>query len=303
MYRFFNGAKSYNIGISMALCLLEFLIGFSLLIGWGKRFTLGLNIFGCLLLISLSLYGYSRATIAETGAFGQGISLSPFLALLKDGTLMLSAILLFIFYGHFTPLFSRKTGIKVMLVVTLLSGAFGTYSYGFLPLWDVSAFGSGCELNPTAVIELKTGNKPRGKGNIAAFDQIIRPGFTLYDAKINRNLTDSFLNNPGYKLLLVMPFIENAYSGSNARIEELHKLAEKKKMIFMASTATPWMLADGFAKKNNWAFRFVNADKGLLERMAGFNPTLYLIKKNKVVKKWSGLYLPNESEIINIIAR
>jgi hypothetical protein len=333
-YHFFNGSKSYNIGISISICMLEFLLGFALICGWGKRFTLGFTVLLTLILSLLSGYIYLRGNIDNSGTFGQGIKISALWSWVKDLLLFVFALALLFLHEHFTPLFSRKTGGKIMPAMLLSAGLFGAYSYLLLPIWDVSDFKPGTNLQihrknkalqsicilqrQSDTMKLSAAEYTKNRirlesegwqlqrriAKVAKPDWVaVNSEFSLFDAQLGRDLTDSFLAARGFKLLLVVPSVENAYEGGSSAISRLHKWAGKNKMMFTAATSSSILKSAAFTKRNKWPFQFVYAQKGLLEKMAGFNPVLYLIKDKTVVKKWSGLLLPDDSDLTRLTAK
>jgi hypothetical protein len=314
-YGFFSAAEQKRTGIAFVISFLELMLGFALLFGWGKKFTLGLNLFVTCILFSLSLFAFNHGTFSDTGAFGQGIIMPSLPTLIKDAALLGISITLIILHLYFTPLFSRKNGLRVMLSLTVLAAVFGSYCYCMLPVWDVSPFKPGSVLKyktsakATSVNDEKVAyadnSKNKGMQNRAS-EKTIAPAdeaFGLFDPKQKKDVTDIFLKGKGYKWMLIIPRIENTYTGSSEKMKALFNTAQKEKIPFVVVTASSEMKADAFVKERRWPLYMLSANRDLLDRMAGFNPTLYLINGNRVVKKWSGLYIPQASYLASLKAK
>jgi triosephosphate isomerase len=127
--------------------------------------------------------------------------------------------------------------------------------------------------------------------------------FGLSDPKSGMDMKDSLLQNEGFQLLWVVPFVDKTYMDAIPEIRETWKWAGGKNVQMLAVTATGFESAAEFAKTNKLEFSFLGADEKMLKTMARYNSTLYLMNGPVVVDKWSSRNLPSTSKLDKLIRK
>src|ERR1700748_858044 len=116
---------SLGVTIAILLCALEIILGFALLIGVRAKQVA----WGLLLLIIffafLTFYSAFFKVVQTCGCFGDAIPLTPWQSFSKDLVLLLLIIVLFVNKQNIKPLFSTKTGERLLTLSIILSVDFG----------------------------------------------------------------------------------------------------------------------------------------------------------------------------------
>src|ERR1700710_2680400 len=120
------------LSLAIILCALEMILGFALLIG-----TRAVQVvWGLLLLIIffafLTFYSAFFKVVQTCGCFGDAIPLTPWQSFSKDLVLLLLILVLFVQRKNITPVFSNKTGDKLLMASVVVSLGIGLYTYNFM---------------------------------------------------------------------------------------------------------------------------------------------------------------------------
>src|ERR1700749_352129 len=144
--------------IAIALCSLEIIFGFALLIGvravkiaWGLLLLIIFFAF-------LTFYSAYFKVVQTCGCFGDAIPLTPWQSFSKDLILLLLIVVLFRKRHSITPVLNAKAGDKFLVAVPVISVGIGIYTYNFLPFIDFLPYKVGANIPD----EMKTppGAKP-----------------------------------------------------------------------------------------------------------------------------------------------
>ncbi len=338
-YDFFKWLKNYSLQLSMFFCALEVILGFALILGW--KFQLIWTITALLIIFFTFLTGYSAYfnKVTDCGCFGDFIKLKPWDSFKKDVLLSVIVILLFLGRRFNTPLITNsRISNWSMAFLSVITGLFGVLCYFYLPVWDFLPYKMGNNIKKI-MYEVPKGERDRdstlvkfvmfnGKDSIRVTTaeyanslkkgyqfvrsdiQIIIEGykspihdFAIYDP-IKGDLKDTFLNYSGYQLVWVAPFLESSNTNALKKFNNLN--SEWKKLyndapVYALSSASPDFAAE-FVKREQLNYSFYSADQKMLMTMARYNPTLYLFHGSVVISKWSGVNLPEISEIQGCIS-
>ncbi len=338
-YDFFKWLKNYSLQLSMFFCALEVILGFALILGW--KFQLIWTITALLIIFFTFLTGYSAYfnKVTDCGCFGDFIKLKPWDSFKKDVLLSVIVILLFLGRRFNTPLITNsRISNWSMAFLSVITGLFGVQCYFYLPVWDFLPYKMGNNIKKI-MYEVPKGERDRdstlvkfvmfnGKDSIRVTTaeyanslkkgyqfvrsdiQIIIEGykspihdFAIYDP-IKGDLKDTFLNYSGYQLVWVAPFLESSNTNALKKFNNLN--SEWKKLyndapVYALSSASPDFAAE-FVKREQLNYSFYSADQKMLMTMARYNPTLYLFHGSVVISKWSGVNLPEISEIQGCIS-
>ncbi|MBC7399675.1 MAG: DoxX family protein, partial [Mucilaginibacter sp.] len=138
--------NSAALGFAILLCALEIILGFALLIGVRKKLVAQ----GLLLIIIffsfLTFYSAFFKVVQTCGCFGDAIPLTPWQSFSKDLILLLLIIVLFKNQDKITPLFTYKTGKRLLLASIAVSVGFGFFTYSFSPVVDFLPYKIGANI-------------------------------------------------------------------------------------------------------------------------------------------------------------
>jgi len=319
---FLNGLA---LSIAIFLCALEMILGFALLIG-----VRGVKVaWGLLLLIIffafLTFYSAYFHVVQTCGCFGDAIPLTPWQSFSKDLFLLLLILVLFFNRRNIQPLFSAKTGDRLLWISAVISVGLGLYTYNFLPVIDFLPYNVGANI----LEEMKTPpgakpdeyeltyhlqNKKTGaakvmtntdylSSNIWKDDnwkvvgtpesRLVKRGFTpkirdltISDAQGN-DYTKELLSNPFNNLIIVAYDLRNTDEDA---INSLNALAINLSQNFntrtVMLTSNSAQFAAAFSKQHKLVCEIFYADEVPLKTMVRANPGILLLKNGTVINKW-----------------
>jgi uncharacterized membrane protein YphA (DoxX/SURF4 family) len=315
-----HALNDYTLAFSIAMIAFEIVAGVAVLLGWK------MNLFGWLLLLLILFFtfltGYAVITgkPRECGCFGDCIPLSAQQSFQKD--LLLLALILFLFFlrKRIKPLFSTRNSVLLLFFSAVFSFALMWYVLLHLPVVDCLPYKVGknvlAQLKPppgsipdsTVItfeyekdgkkLEFTADNFPEDFNdsiykNPRRYDKLIRKGnaepaikdFSL-SAADGQNLTDSILNAPGYKLFL---FVRNNYTKGDwmTIADRIVKEAAAKSIssVFITSISMNELQSD--PPPFLGSMKLVTCDATAIKTAARANPTLYLLKGDLILEKWS----------------
>lgn len=331
---FLNGLA---VAIAIVLCILEIVLGFALLIGvrpvkvaWGLLLLIIFFAF-------LTFYSAFFKVVQTCGCFGDAIPLTPWQSFSKDLVLLLLILILFFNRGSIKPLFTAKTGDRLLIASVVVAFLIGFYTYSFLPFIDFLPYKVGANIldemkmpanAPPDVYETMYNLKNKKSGDTKQMSdkeyiktgiwkdnnwvvvgnpesQLVKKGYTppirdlaIVDAQGN-NYTKEILSSPYYNLIIVA---YNVYDTNTNGFNEMNALAINLKQNFNTRTIllTGNSAADAtdFAKKNHYTFDIFYADAVPLKTMVRSNPGLFLIKNGTVIGKWHYHSLPKYDDLV-----
>lgn len=315
-----SGLHNYTLAFSVAMIAFELIAGVAVLLGWRMKLFAWMLLVLILFFTFLTGYAVITGTPKECGCFGDCIPLTAMQSFQKD--LLLLALILFLFFFRKTirPVFKRRFSFIALLFTAGLSFAFMLYCLQHLPVVDCLPYKKGksifAQMQPppgslpdSTVITfeyLKNGKKVEFTADNfpedfndslytqpRRYDKLIRKGnaeppmkdFSLTD--INGTLlTDSILSDPGHKLLL---FLREAYKPGEWKIlaEGLASQAAETGIPAYLVTSIPLqnLLSQPIVELPS--FRLLSCDATAIKTAARANPTLYLLKGDIILGKWS----------------
>jgi len=319
---FLNGLA---LSLAVLLCALEMILGFALLIGVrGKQVAWGLLLI-IIFFAFLTFYSAFFKVVQTCGCFGDAIPLTPWQSFSKDLVLLLLIIVIFKNKDQITPLFSAKTGERLLVASVVVSVGFGLFTYNFLPIIDFLPYKIGVNIPdemktpPGAMpdqFELTYNLKNKKTGETKSMtdkeylktgiwkdntweivgnpeSKLVKKGFmpkiadlTLEDAQRN-DYTKELLSNPFYSLVIVAYDLKKT---DGAAINRLNALATNLTQNFnmrtiLLTSASP-ADAGAFAKQYHLISEIFYADGVPLKSMVRSNPGVILLKNGTIVNKW-----------------
>lgn len=116
--------------------------------------------------------------------------------------------------------------------------------------------------------------------------------FSLRDDDGN-DRTSEFLDEPGYKFLLVMYNLDKASTKAFEEINALQQAAEARGIPFVGTSAAQQKDVEVFRHANQLAFPVYQSDETALKTIIRANPGLLLINGCEVVDKWHWRDIPD----------
>ena len=327
-----QGFDQFTLAFSIAMIAFEIIAGVALLVGWQIRLFIWLLLLLILFFTFLTGYAVLTDKIKECGCFGDCIKLTAFESFMKDLILMALIIFLFFTQRHIKPLFNGYQNIAVLFFSSIITVSFMWYALHYLPPIDCLPYKKGISITEgmkppkgsipdssviTFVyqfagkeIEFSADNFPADFNDTAytyvrRYDKIVRQGnmmpaikdFSLTNAN-GSNVTDSILQAPGYKLLL---FVRHDYQKGEwldlADIVVAHAAQRKIPGVLITSISLNEINENAPSLLKRMVL--VTCDATAIKTAARANPTLYLLKGDVIVDKWSYADMESAAKIIN----
>lgn len=317
-------AVQFSLGLSVFLCMLEFVTGISLLFNLWIRKTAWLLLLMMTYFTVLTFIDAMWNLVPDCGCFGDAVKLTNLQTFIKNVILMLFVIPVFVWKKKYRSLLSRRTDIVILL---LASGCFlwmSVYSVRHLPLIDFMAWKKGNQVNETEKHDVKfyviyknkkTGEKKEYLASNYPWNDSVwmsqwvfdsqrvedlnpgkMPGLLAEDMEGN-DVTSSILGYPDYHFILVAYHLDGTEKSAFLKILPFYKNASAAGIPFVCiTTGTPAGIRQ-FRLENGTAFDFYNADDVILKTMVRSNPGLILLKNGVVIDKWAWRDFPRWDEV------
>jgi uncharacterized membrane protein YphA (DoxX/SURF4 family) len=310
---------------AILLCAMEMILGFALLIGVRRKQVAR----GLLLIIIffsfLTFYSAAFKVVQTCGCFGDAIPLTPWQSFSKDLILLLLIVVLFKNQDKITPLFSYKTGKRLLLASVAVSVGFGFFTYSFSPIVDFLPYKIGVNIPdemktpPGAMpdeFELTYNLKSKKSGETKTMtdkeyissgiwkdtswqvvgdpeSKLVKKGFTpkiadlsIQDAQRN-DYTKELLSNPFYSLVIVAYDLKKTDKDAINRLNALAtNLTQNFNTRTVLLTSANSTDATAFAKEHKLISEIFYADGVPLKSMVRANPGIILLKNGTIVNKW-----------------
>ncbi len=312
--------NDYTLALSVVMNAFEIIAGVAILVGWQMR------LFSWLLLLLIIFFsfltGYAVLTdkIKECGCFGNCIPLKAGESFMKDLILLGLILLIFAFRNKIKPALNTRNSVIILFFTTVFAFAFQWYTLQHLPIVDCLPFKKGNHI--AEKMKIPVGARPDStvisfvyelKGKqveftadsfpedfndstykfVKRYDKLIRKGnaepsikdFSLKNPK-GEDVTEQLLNAEGYKLLL---FLKDGYKEGDwtTYADMMMKDAFKKGIPGFLITNVS---LEELYKNPPQVFNRLNplrCDATAIKTAARANPTLYLIKGDQIIEKWS----------------
>jgi uncharacterized membrane protein YphA (DoxX/SURF4 family) len=315
-----HGLNDYTMALSILMIAFEIIAGVAVLLGW--RFPLFSWLLLLLIVFFTFLTGYALLSgkIRECGCFGDCIKLTARDSFVKD-LVLLALILVLFFYRHdVKPLFRPSVSIALVILATVFSFGLQWYVLQYLPVVDCLPYKVGANIpesmkipagaipDSTVImfkytrdgqpVEFDAENFPADFNDslyqfVGRYDKVVRQGNAQPPIKdlvmlsaSGTDTTQAILQQQGYTLILFSRHLDNVPAALGNSIKEVERSAAASgiPMVWVSSDAAQ---ATGLA--SDWALQgipLLRGDLVAIKTAARVNPTLYLLNKGTVVKKW-----------------
>ena len=323
--------------IAIAICILEIFLGVSLLLGTLVTFTVNTLLGMIIFFTFLTFYSAYTGKVTDCGCFGDAIPLTPWQSFIKD--VFLLAFIGYIYANRhlISPLFSRTNNASILWGVTGLSAIFTFYCLYYLPIKDFRPYQVGNDIQeqmelPEDAKETIYENvffyKNTETGEIHEFvgagdlpsgdewefedreDKLIQEGdeppiwnFSLYN-RSGDEVTDDFLNQNGYKLMIVQHDLNSSNRSGQEKINELTRELNSEFNNgdnIWALTSSGDETIEQYIFENDVPYDFYTADPVMLKTIVRSNPGVLLLNGNKILGKWPSTNVPDASRIARLM--
>ncbi|MBI3234429.1 MAG: DoxX family protein [Bacteroidetes bacterium] len=263
--------------------------------------------------------------LSDCGCFGDFLKLKPWQSFLKDVVLTILIIIIFRRKNEIEPVFNKALLAIASFMAAFVCISFPLICYYNLPAKDFLPYKIGNDIveqstipagAPTDSIEYRFiyRNKKTSEEKIFGITnlpdstwefvdtkhKVIREGyhppihdFKIYD-KDGNEFTDIITEEEGFKMVVIANQIQKANTDNMRRISSLiEKIKSKHPEIHIfLLTSTNLQEAEKYKSVYHLDIDFFGMDGTVLKTMMRSNPGVYLFKKSKVLKKWSGYTVP-----------
>lgn len=312
-----------SLGLSIAMITLEIMAGVALLLGWKKKAILWLLFFLIVFFTFLTGYAFLSGKFTNCGCFGDCLPITPFTSFLKDIALLV--LIIFLLVGQRAIQLVLTAGARTIVLVATLVFTLGLqwYVLNYLPLVDCLPFKKGnhipTQMKPPAgavpdsfairfiyekegkQYEFAPENLPADFTTYTFIDRkqtLVRKGnaeapvkgFSLTGTtkdSITGNTIDSteiIFSQPKALLIFALHFQDHSWI-KNA--QSLFASARQQGIPLYVISPNRQEAQNAFAIAGVDGLQFFNTDFTIARTVARSNPTIVLLNKGTIEKKWS----------------
>src|SRR5690606_23341367 len=299
--------------ISLAVVILEVLLGVMLLVGFRIKFTIWSLFVMIVFFTFLTFYSAYFNKVTDCGCFGDAIKLTPWESFFKD--IILLILILVLLYGkkHLKPLFGNN--FKRYIVALTLIGCviFAYYVLNHLPAIDFRPYKIGANIEegmgvpegaPAAIFDyawkfkvngeekviVTQGDYPSVDGEFIGVETTeVQKAYEppIHDFTIERggeDFTESFLQEP--KLVMVIAY--DLRKSNFAPFGQMNQVLDEAikngyKVIGMSASDTEY--TEKIKKDYKLAFDFYFTDETTLKTIVRSNPGILVLERGTIMQK------------------
>jgi uncharacterized membrane protein YphA (DoxX/SURF4 family) len=306
-------ADPLALGLSIALCSIEFLIGAALVLNLKMRFTSVILLIIMSFFTILTLLDAIYEPVSDCGCFGDAIKMTNWQTFYKNILLIAFAIFIFAERKKFLSVLSPKN--QLILLLLILSGFtwFSILNYKHLPLIDFMEWKKGRDMTPDtdaeSLVYLTYRNNQSGE-----IKEYLSPDYPWNDSVWTKNwtfvdqrtvvlgesvqhgllaedeegydVTLSLIDSPEYMFIAISYHLESASDKGISSLIQVKDSIEAQGFGFSMITSSLPEQVEEFLKLHNSEFPVYFADGVVLKSMVRANPGLMLFKSGVVIDKW-----------------
>jgi uncharacterized membrane protein YphA (DoxX/SURF4 family) len=314
-----HALNDFTLAFSVMVIAFEIIAGVAVLVGWQMKLFSWLLLILILFFTFLTGYALFSGKIKECGCFGDCIPLQANQSFYKDLILLILIGFIFRFRNQIHPTLSLRNSYLILFFTAILSFSFQWFVLQHLPVVDCLPYKIGN--NIPEKMKIPVGAVPdstvisfvyEAKGKpveftadkfpddfndstykfIKRYDKVIRKGnaepsikdFSLQTI-YGTDTTDALLNEDNYQLYL---FLKNDYNAGTWTevLAMIMQQANQKSIEGFIVTNIPIEQLRNDPPAAFLEFTPLRCDATAIKTAARTNPTLYLVKKGTIVKKW-----------------
>lgn len=317
---------SLSLVMSVALSLVEFVLGVNTLLGSYLRTTPKLLLAFMLIMTPLTLYLAIADPIPDCGCFGDVVVLTNWQTFFKN--LLLLALVLFLckYYRRAKSVFHREIHALIVIWCMIYAAFIVWFALTFMPILDFRPYKLGTDLSaayygedmPVTEFEFvyeKDGVRqsftldslpdmaqgwafveriPLQK-NISQDTPSLLDHFVIYDG--NEDVTENILEHDGYVFIIFSPDLAAANDNDINKIHELYDYCRLYDYPFYAVTASSPAQIDRWLDDTGGEYSFFFMDKTSIVTIARNNPFVLILKDGVIYHKYPISQLPDEEQL------
>jgi len=328
----FTDLNHFAIPLSFIQAIVEFGVGYCLLLGIYRRNSSILVFIIMLFMTPLTLYLAIANPVSDCGCFGDALVITNWQTFYKNIFLLIAAVIVLLNFRLMTPFFTRKGYFSAALWGVIFITGVSFYCYYYLPVYDFRPYKIGVNIPQKmivpenaehAVYEVKLIYSKDGKQKEFTMDnypkndttwtfvnsesRLIKKGyqppihdFTITSAE-GADLTEKVLSNPSYTFLLIARKLNEAGDTNVDKINDIYDFSKSMKYGFYALTASLPDEIQSWTVNTGAEYPFYMMDDTTLKTIIRSNPGLLLIKGGTIIGKWPNTRLPKINEMKKLI--
>ena len=304
----------YALTIAVAIVIFEAMLGFMLLIGTRRKFTVWSLLIMIVFFSFLTFYSAYFNKVTDCGCFGDALHLTPWQSFTKDAILLFFILILFMNIKLINPLFTRVIRGVLAGLILLGCGFMAYWVINHLPLKDFRPYKVGTNINsamripdnaPKSKVEMvfiynvNGVNKefsekdlallPAGAKFVDRKDKVITEGFkpAIHDFSIEKDGVDhtqEILSKP--KVILIIAYdLEKVRPRGMRLLQKMSRRALAKGYFIAGLTASSADLIKEAKKKYNLSFDFYSSDGTSLKTIERANPSIVVLEYGTITQK------------------
>lgn len=318
----FTSMAHNALGLSLAFCVLELVLGVALLFKFRMKLTACLVMLLMLFFTFLTFYSAFFNKVTDCGCFGDFLKLKPWDSFLKDVISMFFIILIFIYRKRFGK---SELGTPMVLIATIFALGIGVYAIRYLPLLDFLPYAAGKSIpkqmerpdvkpdlqyifmdkRENKEIESKEyladTNRYKYVSSVVLNEDLLKAKITDYSIADTAGNDFTQQTFEGKVLLIVLKKKDGLEELDFSPINKLASKVSKRKVRPMILTSISTEEYKAFAKEKAISTEYFTCDEKVLKTMARNNPCFVLLNDGVVVKKWSYNNIPTADQINELL--
>lgn len=327
-----EGLVSLSLLAAFILCIYEFPLGISIMFGAKGKLMTWLLLIIMIPFLFLTFYLALKNPVTDCGCFGDALILSNWETFLKNVIIVLFVGYLMTVRNQIKPVFKGWFGSwGIVLASLLFIFSISLYSKTYLPIMDFRPYKVGNDIQalmsvpegetPEKIVSMMT-YKNEETGEEISFsaddydkfpsgdqwvyvgsESVTIPGYVppIHDFRLEDsyglNVTDSFLNQKGYRLMIVQGKISESNEKGQLKLNALTEQIKEENISFWPVTSSlPDEVAE-FKERYGINYDYYTSDIIPLKTIIRSNPGLVLFHNNVVIKKWPARRIPDYKEL------
>ncbi len=271
--------------LAVALAIVEFYVGFNLFFGIRRRTTTRLALLLMVVMTPLTLYLAWADVQMDCGCFGDAVHLTNWQTFGKNLILLLASLVVVRYYRMLTRFITERNQWLLSLYALVFSLFLAIRCVHYLPVMDFRPYRIGTDLPKAMEAEWESMD---GEMRYADFSIQTLNG---------EDVTFEWLQKPGYKFLLVSPYLELANDDAMDCVNTLYDYCRRQGYPFLALTSSTEEAIDRWKDITGAEYEFAQTDGTTLKTVIRSNPGLLLLHGGTIFQKWSCNNLPQVEEL------
>jgi len=316
-------ANDFALPLTIFLCILEFILGISLLFNLWIRMSAWVLLPMMTSFTILTFFDAFYNLVPDCGCFGDAIKMNNTETFIKNVVLMALVIPIFIWRKRYKSLLNPTGDLLVLGMATILFTGLSFYCLWHLPVIDFREWRKGAQVNQASELPIRffVTYKNRHTGETGEF---LAPDYPWNDStwlsdwifvsqrvedpnqdnlalmiedSLENDLARTFLDIPDYHFFVVVYNLDAADREALVRLQPLYQAVSEAGYSFIGLTGTLPEKVAAFQGETGVSIPFYSSDDVVLKSMIRSNPGLILLKDGVVIEKWHYHDFPDWQEV------